>query len=63
MTNNLQKYIVPVFVVVYGENESDAEEYVEHALDSTEFVYQDGIFSVEIVEDEIELYGTEEVQL
>ena len=33
--DELQKYIVPIFVVSYGESESDAVEYVEMALDSS----------------------------
>ena len=45
----LKKYIVPIFVVSYGESESDAVEYVEHALDSSGLVFEDGIFSAEIL--------------
>lgn len=55
MTNDLDKFIVPVFVVAYGETELEAVAYVEHALDSTEFVFEDGIFSVEVLEDEVEI--------
>ena len=54
--DELQKYIVPIFVVSYGESESDAVEYVEMALDSSELVFQDGIFSAEILEDEVETF-------
>lgn len=54
---NLKKYIVPVFVVSYGESESDAVHYVEHALD--ELVFEDGIFSAEILEDEVETFWPE----
>ena len=50
----LKRYIVPIFVVSYGESESDAVNYVEHALD--ELVFEDGIFSVEILEDEVETF-------
>ena len=52
----LKKYIVPIFVVSYGESESDAVEYVEKALDTTELVFEDGIFSAEILEDEVETF-------
>jgi len=52
----LEKYIVPIFVVSYGESESDAVEYVEHALDSSGLVFEDGIFSAEILEDEVETF-------
>ena len=52
----LKRYIIPIFVVSYGESESDAVSYVEHALDSTCLVFEDGIFSVEILEDEVETY-------
>jgi|TARA_R100001244_G_C5089486_1_gene116036 hypothetical protein len=52
----LKKYIVPIFVVSYGESESDAVHYVEQALDSTGLVFEDGIFSVEILEDEVETF-------
>ena len=52
----LKKYIVPIFVVSYGESEADAVEYVEKALDTTELVFEDGIFSAEILEDEVETF-------
>ena len=52
----LKRYIVPIFVVSYGESESDAVEYVEMALDTTELVFEDGIFSAEILEDEVETF-------
>ena len=52
----LKRYIVPIFVVSYGESESDAVEYVERALDTTELVFEDGIFSAEILEDEVETF-------
>lgn len=54
--DDLKLYIVPMFVVAYGEHASEAVTYVEHALDSTELIYEDGIFSVEVLEDEVELY-------
>ena len=52
----LKRYIVPIFVVSYGESESDAVGYVEKALDSSELVFEDGIFSAEILEDEVETF-------
>ena len=52
----LKRYIVPIFVVSYGESESDAVNYVEHALDSSGLVFEDGIFSAEILEDEVETF-------
>ena len=52
----LKKYIVPIFVVSYGESESDAVNYVEHALDTSGLVFEDGIFSAEILEDEVETF-------
>ena len=42
---DLKKYIVPIFVVSYGESEVDAVDYVEQALDSSGLVFEDGIFS------------------
>ena len=52
----LEKYIVPIFVVSYGESEADAVDYVEQALDSSGLVFEDGIFSAEILEDEVETF-------
>ena len=52
----LKKYIVPIFIVSYGESESDAVEYVEKALDTSGLVFEDGIFSAEILEDEVETF-------
>jgi hypothetical protein len=54
--DDLQKYIVPVFMIVVGETEQDACEYVRDALDSTELVFEDGFYSVEVIEDEVEEY-------
>ena len=45
----LEKYIVPIFVVSYGESEADAVEYVETALDSSGLVFEDGIFSCRLL--------------
>ena len=55
----LKKYIVPIFVVSYGESESDAVHYVEQALDSSGLVFEDGIFSAEVLEDEVETFWSE----
>ena len=52
----LKKYIVPIFIVSYGESELDAVDYVERALDSSGLVFEDGIFSAEILEDEVETF-------
>ncbi|NIP30639.1 MAG: hypothetical protein GTN59_08800 [Candidatus Dadabacteria bacterium] len=56
MSDDLQKFIVPVFVTAYGDDEHEAVEYVLKALDTTELVFEDGIFSVEVLEDEAEPY-------
>lgn len=56
MSGELEKFIVPIFVVAYGEDELDAVTYVEQAIDTTELVREDGIFSIEILEDEVEPY-------
>ena len=57
----LQKYVVPVNVIVFGENESDALAYVEDAIDSTRFIDADGIIGVDICEDDIELSDDSDV--
>lgn len=53
MSEDLNKYVVPVFVVAYGADEVEAIEYVERALDNTQFVFEDGIFSAEVLEDDV----------
>ena len=53
MNDNLNKFIIPVFVVAYGDTEEESVAYVEQALDKTDFVFADGIFSVEVLEDEV----------
>ena len=40
----------------YGESDADAVDYVERALDSSGLVFEDGIFSAEILEDEVETF-------
>jgi len=39
----LNKYIVPVNMIVYGETEADALDYVQNALDMSDLLDQDGI--------------------
>jgi len=56
MLDNIQKYLVPIFVVAYGDNPEEAVEYVEHALDTTWFVGEDGIDAAWVLEEEVELY-------
>lgn len=54
----LNKYIVPINLIVYGENETDALDYVQHALDISDLLDQDGIVGVnsDIEVDDIEFY-------
>lgn len=56
----LNKYVVPVNIICYGEDEMDAVTYVEEALDNTSIIQEDGIVGAEIVHDDIELYEDEE---
>ncbi len=56
MKDEYHKYIVPVFVVAYGEDKEEAIEYVNKALDMTDFVREDGVYSAEVIEEETELY-------
>jgi hypothetical protein len=56
----LHKYVVPVNIICYGEDEMDAVTYVEEALDNTSIIQEDGIVGVEIVHDDIELFEDEE---
>jgi hypothetical protein len=55
----LNKYVVHLNVICYGESEMDAATYVEEALDNTSIVQEDGIIGVEIVYDDTELYDEE----
>jgi len=50
----LEKWLVPVFIIAYGDSEEEAVAYVEHALDTTWFVREDGIYSAEVLSDEVE---------
>ena len=52
----LQKFVVPVNVIVYGEDDMDAVTYVEEALDNSSFITEDGIIGAEIMADDIELF-------
>ena len=53
----IRKFIVPVNIIVYGEDEADAVTYVEEALDNSSFVQEDGIIGAEVVADDIETYN------
>lgn len=44
--NKLNKYFVPVTLIVYGETESDALDYAQTALDQSDLLDQDGIVGV-----------------
>ncbi len=54
----LNKYIVPVNMIVYGETEADALDYVQNALDMSDLLDQDDIVGVnpDIELDDIEFY-------
>lgn len=56
--DKLNKYIVPVDFIVYGETEADALDYVQNALDNSDLLDQDGIVGVnpDIELDDIEFY-------
>lgn len=56
----LEKFVVPVNIICYGEDEADAATYVEEALDNTSIVQEDGIIGVEINHDDIEHYEDED---
>jgi hypothetical protein len=59
--NKLNKYIVPVNVIVYGETEADALDYIQIALDNSDLLDQDGIVGInsDIELDDIEFYEEE----
>jgi hypothetical protein len=52
---------MPVNVIVYGETEADALDYIQIALDNSDLLDQDGIVGVnpDIELDDIELYEEE----
>ena len=56
--NKLNKYIVPVTLIVYGETEADALDYAQTALDMSDLLDQDGIVGVnsDIELDDIEFF-------
>lgn len=56
----LTKFVVPVNIICYGEDEMDAVTYVEEALDNTSIIQEDGIIGAEIVHDDIEPYDDED---
>lgn len=56
----LTKFVVPVNIICYGENEMDAATYVEEALDNTSIIQEDGIIGVELVHDDIEPFDDED---
>jgi len=53
----LKRWVVPVDLIVYGETEHDAREYVLDALNSPDFLSLDGMAGFD---DEIELMDIEE---
>jgi len=59
--DRLNKYIVPVNIIVYGETEADALDYVQNALDNSDLLDQDGIVGInsDIELDDIEFYEEE----
>jgi hypothetical protein len=56
--NKLNKYTVPITLIVYGETEADALDYAQNALDRSDLLDQDGIVGVnsDIELDDIEFY-------
>ena len=56
--NKLNKYIVPITFIVYGETEADALDYAQNALDRSDLLDQDGIVGVnsDIELDDIDFY-------
>lgn len=49
-----KKFLVPVFLVVYADDESEATEIVEHAVDNCDLILEDGIYSIEVIEHDVE---------
>jgi len=52
----LEKFVVPINVIVYGEDADDAISYVEEALDSSSFITEDGLIGAEVMADDVELF-------
>jgi len=48
----LNKYIISLELMVYGENEDDAIDYANSAIDASDILHQDGVISINILEDE-----------
>lgn len=46
--SDLKRYMVPVELVVWGENPEDAVEYAEAAIDMSNLLDQDGILGAGI---------------
>lgn len=64
MSNSkLQRYTVYAKLTVWGESPNDALEYAYDAIDSSDFLTQDGIIGVELIDDtdSIELTDEEEI--
>lgn len=58
--NKLNKYIVPVNLIVYGEDEDDAIGYVTDAVDHSAIIQEDGIIGADILDDDVEFIGEED---
>lgn len=56
----LKKYVVPVELIVYGESEADAVDYVTAAIDHSDILAQDGIVGVnpDILEEWVDEFDT-----
>ena len=52
----LEKFVVTVNVIFYGEDADDAISYVEEALDSSSFITEDGLIGAEVMADDVELF-------
>jgi hypothetical protein len=52
----LEKFVVPVNIIVYGEDAEDALMYVEEALDNSSFITEDGLIGAEVMADDVELF-------
>jgi hypothetical protein len=57
--NKLEKFVVPVNVIVYGEDADDAITYVEEALDGSSFITEDGLIGAEVMIDDVEPFEEE----
>lgn len=56
--SHLNKYIVPVQLIVFGESEEDAIAYVEEAVERSDILDQDGVIGIDSTIDveDVELY-------